>query len=66
MTLLPGSRQTRAAALPRTGRPAEDLAGELAALRTAWRVPGVAVTVVHGDDAAVLVDGTRDPPPAPH
>ncbi|MFF7700769.1 serine hydrolase domain-containing protein [Streptomyces lydicus] len=61
MTLLPGSRQTRTAAPPRTGRPAEDLAGELAALRTAWRVPGVAVTVVHGDDAAVLVDGTRDP-----
>ncbi|TQJ37052.1 serine hydrolase domain-containing protein [Streptomyces sp. SLBN-115] len=32
----------------------------LASLRAAWRVPGVGVTVVHGDEAAVLVDGIRD------
>ncbi|GGS10355.1 hypothetical protein Snoj_15320 [Streptomyces nojiriensis] len=36
------------------------LAEGLASLRAAWRVPGVCVTVVHGDEAAVLVDGIRD------
>ncbi|MEU0008319.1 serine hydrolase domain-containing protein [Streptomyces sp. NPDC006314] len=51
----------RALSVPGGPAPGVDrLAEDLAALRSAWRVPGVGVTVVHGDEAAVLVDGARE------
>ncbi|MFB6440781.1 serine hydrolase domain-containing protein [Streptomyces sp. NPDC056411] len=52
------TRPVRGPAAPLRG--ADRLAEGLTALREAWQVPGVGVTVVRGDEAAVFTDGTRD------